>query len=107
MQHATEESVNAIKVFGLTIERISEITKSISSAVKQQGASTQYIAEDVEAAPPVAPSMPPRTSSVSPAEPAKRKRHQVKMLGSAQALSEVSIHLRDEVEKFLDSVRAA
>jgi methyl-accepting chemotaxis protein len=29
------------------------------------------------------------------------------MLGSAQALSEVSIHLRNEVEKFLDSVRAA
>ncbi len=29
------------------------------------------------------------------------------MLGSAQALSEVSIHLQDETEKFLDSVRAA
>ena len=29
------------------------------------------------------------------------------ILGSAQALSEVSIHLRDEVEKFLHSVRAA
>jgi methyl-accepting chemotaxis protein len=29
------------------------------------------------------------------------------MLGSAQALSEVTIHLRDQVEKFLDSVRAA
>jgi methyl-accepting chemotaxis protein len=29
------------------------------------------------------------------------------MLKSAQELSDVSIHLRDEVEKFLDSVRAA
>jgi hypothetical protein len=29
------------------------------------------------------------------------------MLKSAKALSEVSIHLRDEVEKFLDSVQAA
>jgi methyl-accepting chemotaxis protein len=29
------------------------------------------------------------------------------MLKSAQELSEVSGHLKDEVEKFLDSVRAA
>jgi hypothetical protein len=29
------------------------------------------------------------------------------MLKSAQELSEVSIHLKNEVEKFLDSVRAA
>jgi methyl-accepting chemotaxis protein len=29
------------------------------------------------------------------------------MLQSAKALSEVSIHLRDAVEEFLDSVRAA
>jgi methyl-accepting chemotaxis protein len=29
------------------------------------------------------------------------------MLRSAKALSEVSIHLKDEVEKFLDTVRAA
>jgi methyl-accepting chemotaxis protein len=29
------------------------------------------------------------------------------MLKSAQELSDVSTHLRDEVEKFLDSVRAA
>jgi methyl-accepting chemotaxis protein len=29
------------------------------------------------------------------------------MLKSARELSEVSSHLRDEVEKFLDSVRAA
>jgi methyl-accepting chemotaxis protein len=29
------------------------------------------------------------------------------MLRSAKGLSEVSIHLKDEVEKFLDSVRAA
>jgi len=92
MQRATKESVNAIKAIGLTIERISEITTSISSAVEQQGTATQSIAEGVEAA----------ARGAGETETTSGQ-----MLGSAQALSEVSIHLRDEVEKFLDSVRAA
>jgi methyl-accepting chemotaxis protein len=106
MQHATEESVKAIKVIGLTIERISEITTSISSAVEQQGAATQNIAKDVEAA---------ASGTLDVAENIERVARGAgeteatsgEMLGSAQALSEVSIHLRDEVEKFLHSVRAA
>jgi methyl-accepting chemotaxis protein len=106
MQRATEESVNAIKAIGLTIERISEITTSISSAVEQQGAATQSIAEGVEAA---------ASGTLDVAENVERVARGAgeteatsgQMLGSAQALSEVSIHLRDEVEKFLDSVRAA
>ena len=44
MQRATGESVGAIKAIGQTIERISGITTSISSAVEQQGAATQSIA---------------------------------------------------------------
>ena len=50
MQRATGESVEAIKAIGLTIERISEITTAISSAVQQQGAATESIAQGVEAA---------------------------------------------------------
>jgi methyl-accepting chemotaxis protein len=106
MQRATGESVNAIKAIGLTIERISEITTSISSAVEQQGAATQNIAEGVEAA---------ASGTLDVAENIERVARGAgeteatsgEMLGSARALSEVSIHLRDEVEKFLDSVRAA
>ena len=106
MQRATEESVNAIKAIGLTIERISEITTSISSAVEQQGTATQNIAEGVEAA---------ASGTLDVAENIERVARGAgetettsgQMLGSAQALSEVSVHLRDEVEKFLDSVRAA
>jgi len=56
---------------------------------------------------PAAPSMLPTTSSVSPRALAKTGTTSGHMLKSAQALSEVSIHLKDEVEKFLDSVRAA
>jgi methyl-accepting chemotaxis protein len=106
MQRATEESVDAIKAIGLTIERISEITTSISSAVEQQGAATQNIAKGVDAA---------ASGTLDVAENIERVAQGAgetettsgQMLVSAQALSEVSVHLRDEVEKFLDSVRAA
>ena len=106
MQRATGESVDAIKAIGLTIERISEITTSISSAVEEQGTATQSIAHGVEAA---------AGGTLHVAENIERVARGAdetettsgQMLRSAKALSEVSIHLRDEVEKFLDSVRVA
>jgi methyl-accepting chemotaxis protein len=106
MQRATGESVNANKAIGLTIERISEITTSISSAVEQQGAATQSIAKGVQAA---------ASGTLDVADNIERVAKGAgetgttsgQMLKSARALSEVSTHLKDEVEKFLDSVRAA
>jgi methyl-accepting chemotaxis protein len=106
MQRATGQSVSAIKAIGQTIERISGITTSISSAVEQQGTATQSIAKGVQAA------------ASGTLEVADNIEHVAKnaretgttsglMLKSAQELSEVSSHLKDEVEKFLDSVRAA
>jgi methyl-accepting chemotaxis protein len=106
MQRATGESVNAIKAIGLTIERISEITTSISSAVQQQGAATQSIAEGVQAAAGGTLDVADNIESV-----ARNARETGTtsglMLKSAQDLSEVSHHLKGEVERFLDSVRAA
>jgi len=106
MQRATGESVGAIKAIGQTIERISEITTSISSAVEEQGTATQTIARGVRAA---------AGGTIDVAENIERVAHGAsetettsgEMLRSAKALSEVSIHLKDEVEKFLDTVRAA
>ncbi len=106
MQRATGESVEAIKAIGQTIERISEITGAISAAVEEQGAATQNIAHGVQAA---------AGGTLDVAENIERVAHGAdetettsgQMLQSAKALSEVSVHLRDEVEKFLDSVRAA
>jgi methyl-accepting chemotaxis protein len=106
MQRATGESVGAIKAIGLTIERISEITTSISSAVEQQGTATKSIAEDVQAA---------ASGTLDVADNVEHVANNARetgttsglMLKSAQELSDVSTHLRDEVEKFLDSVRAA
>ena len=106
MQRATGELVDAIKAIGLTIERISEITTSISAAVEEQGTATQSIAQGVQAA---------ASGTIEVAENVERVARGAgdtettsnQMLKSARALSEVSTHLRDEVEKFLDSVRAA
>jgi methyl-accepting chemotaxis protein len=106
MQRATGESVGAIKAIGLTIERISGITTSISSAVEQQGTATKSIAEGVLAA---------ASGTLDVADNVERVAKNARetgttsglMLKSAQELSEVSTHLKDEVEKFLDSVRAA
>jgi len=106
MQRATEESVNAIKAIGQTIERISEITTSISSAVEQQGTATQSIAEGVQAA--ASGTLDVADNIEQVAEKARETgTTSGLMLKSAQELSDVSTHLKDEVEKFLDSVRAA
>jgi methyl-accepting chemotaxis protein len=106
MQRATGESVTAIKAIGLTIEHISGITTSISSAVEQQGTATQSIAQGVQAA---------ASGTLDVADNIERVAKNARetgttsglMLKSAQELSDVSTHLKDEVEKFLDSVRAA
>jgi methyl-accepting chemotaxis protein len=106
MQRATGESVEAIKAIGLTIERISEITTSISSAVEQQGTATQSIAAGVQAAASGTLDVADNIERVA-CGAGETETTSGQMLRSAKALSEVSIHLRDEVEKFLDSVRAA
>jgi methyl-accepting chemotaxis protein len=106
MQRATGESVEAIKAIGLTVERVSGIIASISSAVEQQGAATQSIAAGVKAAAGGTLKVADNIEHVA------RNAHETGatsglMLKSARQLSEVSSYLRDEVEKFMDSVRAA
>jgi len=106
MQRATGESVDAIRAIGTTIERISGITNSIAAAVAQQGTATQHIAAGVRAA---------ASGTLDVADNIERVAGQARqtgttsdlMLNSAKALSEVSIRLKQEVENFLDNVRAA
>jgi len=106
MQLATEESVTAIKAITETIERISDIAGSISEAVEQQRSATHNIAASVRAA------------ASGTADVAVNVRHAAegasetgetssRMFASAQALSGESLHLKAEVESFLDRVRAA
>jgi methyl-accepting chemotaxis protein len=106
MQTATEESVGAIKAIGQTIERISDIATSISAAVEQQRGATENIAQSVRAAASgtadVAVNV--RNAAQGASETGETSS---RMFASAQALSSESLHLKAEVEKFLDGVKAA
>src|SRR5205807_2315310 len=50
IQAATQDSVDAIKEIGGTIEKLSEISSAIAAAVEEQGAATQEIARNVQQA---------------------------------------------------------
>ncbi|XUM20595.1 Cache 3/Cache 2 fusion domain-containing protein [Bradyrhizobium oligotrophicum S58] len=106
MQTVTQESVDAIKAIGSTIERINGIAASISAAVEQQRAATQNITQSV------------RSAATGTAEVVENIRSAARgagetgessnrMFASAQALSSESLRLKAEVQKFLDGMRAA
>ncbi len=106
MQLATEELVGAIKAIGETIERISDIATSIAAAVEQQGAATQNIAGSVRAAASGTAGVAVNIRSAAQGA-GETGETSSRMFASAQALSGESLHLKAEVEKFLDRVRAA
>jgi methyl-accepting chemotaxis protein len=106
MQLATEESVAAIKAIGRTIERISDIATSISAAVEQQSSATQNIAQSVRAAASGTASVAVNVGNVARGA-GETGETSSRMFAAAQDLSGESMHLKAEVEKFLDGVRAA
>src|SRR6266702_2693711 len=106
MQLATEESVSAIKAIGQTIERISDIATSISAAVEQQRGATQNIAQSVRAAASGTADVAVNIRNAAQGADETGETSS-RMFASAKALSGESLHLKAEVEKFLDRVRAA
>jgi methyl-accepting chemotaxis protein len=106
MQVATQESVLAIKQIGATIGRISQIAGTISTSVDQQGGATQEIARNVEQA--ARGTSEVATNIVDVNQGARRTGSaSAQVLSSAQSLSGESNRLKLEVDKFLDTVRAA
>jgi methyl-accepting chemotaxis protein len=106
MQAATGESVAAIKEIGGTISQMSEISSVIASAVEQQGAATQEISRNVQKA---AQGTTRVSSDIAEVQrgASDTGSASAQVLTAAQSLSIESSHLRTEVERFLDSVRAA
>jgi methyl-accepting chemotaxis protein len=106
IQVATQESVNAIKDISSTIEKLSEISSTIAAAVEQQGAATQEISRNVQQA---AQGTGQVSSNISDVQrgAAETGSASTQVLAAAQALSSDSGRLRQEVGKFLTSVRAA
>jgi len=106
MQTVTQESVDAIKAIGHTIERINGIAASISSAVEQQRSAAQNITHSVRSA------ASGTTEVVNTIRSAARGADETgessnRMFASAQSLSGESLRLKAEVDKFLDGMRVA
>ncbi|CCD98549.1 Cache 3/Cache 2 fusion domain-containing protein [Bradyrhizobium sp. STM 3809] len=106
MQTVTQESVDAIKAIGSTIERINEIAASISAAVEQQRAATQNITQSVRSAANGTAEVVNNIRSAARGA-GETGESSNRMFTSAQALSSESLRLKAEVQKFLDGMRAA
>ncbi|CCD95627.1 putative methyl-accepting chemotaxis receptor/sensory transducer [Bradyrhizobium sp. ORS 375] len=106
MQSATQESVAAIKEIGSTITQISDIAATIAATVEQQGAATREIARNVGEAAKGTAEVAERITEVNRGASATGKASG-QVLDSARSLTSQSSNLRVEVERFLDTVRAA
>ncbi|MFH1344156.1 MAG: HAMP domain-containing methyl-accepting chemotaxis protein [Pseudomonadota bacterium] len=106
IQAATNESVDAIKEISGTIERLSEISATIASAVEEQGAATQEISRNVQQA---AQGTQQVSSNITDVQRGASETGSAssQVLSAAQSLSGDSNRLKLEVGKFLDTVRAA
>jgi methyl-accepting chemotaxis protein len=106
MQAATELSVSAIKEIGSTIAQISGISTAIAEAVEEQGAATQEIARNIQQAAAGATHVTGSISEVNRgAVDTGVAAGQVH--GLAVSLLAESNHLDGEVERFLQTIRAA
>jgi len=106
IQAATQDSVTAIKQIHVTIERLSEVSSTIAAAVEEQGAATREISRNVQQA---ALGTHEVSTNITDVQRGANETGSAssRVLLAAQSLSSESNRLKLEVEKFLDSVRAA
>ncbi len=106
IQAATNNFVNAIQGIGGTIGRMSEICSTIASAVEEQGAATREISRNVQQA---AQGTRQVSSNITDVQHGASQTGTAssQVLSSAKSLSGENTRLKSEVEKFLDTVRAA
>ncbi len=105
MQVATRDSVAAVKEIGQTIERLSSISGVIAHAVEEQTASTSLITANVTRAAHGTSDVVAAIASVraGAVETGSASEH---VLESARVLSTESQRLNQEVESFLETIRA-
>jgi methyl-accepting chemotaxis protein len=106
IQGATGESVDAIKEISETIEKLSEISATVAAAIEEQGAATQEISRNVQQAAQGTQQVSANITDVQRGA-SETGSASSQLLAAAQSLSGDSNRLRIEVEKFLDTVRAA
>jgi methyl-accepting chemotaxis protein len=105
IQAATQESVGAIRDIRGTIERLSEISATIASAVEEQGAATQEISRNVQQA---AQGTTDVSSNIADVQRGAGETGSAssQVLSAARSLSSDSSRLKLQVGNFVRSVRA-
>lgn len=106
IQGATTGAAEAIRGIGGTIAQINEIASGIAAAVEEQGVATQEIARNVQEAASGTQQVSGTVGELSAAA-GETGSAAAQVLEGAQALSDQSTVLRDEVEQFIAKVRAA
>jgi methyl-accepting chemotaxis protein len=106
VQAATHDSVAIIQEVSTTIGRISEISETITAAVREQSATAEQIARHVEAAAVGASHVTANIAEVNEGA-ASVTAASVQVLASAQTLSHDGSRLSAEMEDFLSAICAA
>lgn len=106
IQEATGDAVEVIKSIGATIDQMGEISTSIASAVDEQGSATREIASSVQQAAEGTQEVSGNITHVTQAA-SETQSASGDMLGAAKELAQQGDVLRQEVDKFLETVRAA
>jgi methyl-accepting chemotaxis protein len=106
MQSATEETVAEIREISSTITLISEVSSAIAAAVEQQGAATQEIARNVQQSAQLSTRVASEVTEVNRGS-SETSSASGQVLTMAQSLAGESDRLKNQVEKFLNTVRAA
>ncbi len=106
MQTVTSEAVTAIRTIGETIEKISQISTVIASAVEQQGSATNEIARNVEQAALGTQEVTRNIDGVSQAAVQTGKSAN-EVLTATRQLSQSAGDMRTQIDAFLAKVKAA
>jgi methyl-accepting chemotaxis protein len=106
IRDATGATVGAIREIGATIGQIDEIAGSIATAVEAQGAAIKDIARNVQEAADGTRGVTQNIAGVTNAS-GEVGRAAESVLGSAGDLADQSARLKQEVDSFLATVRAA
>ena len=106
IQDATASSAEAIDGITQTIGRVNEISTAIASAVEEQGAATQEISRNVQEASAGSAEVSSNIVGVTQASQ-QTSAGSTQVLSAASELARNGEKLRQEVESFLHTVRAA
>jgi methyl-accepting chemotaxis protein len=106
IQQATRSAVDAIQGISRTIGRINELTEIVAGAVTQQNAATAEIARNVQTAASGTKDVLANIDGVARAAGETGEAAGI-MREAAAAVSQQSTQLREEVDQFLSTIRAA